>query len=130
MRLDNVIDGLADDAGSLRVTGFAIDHRKVAAGAVFGAFVGTTFNGEDFIGAAIAAGAVAVVARPEAVVSGAVHIASDNPRKSFAEIAARFFKPFPRSLAAVTGTNGKTSTAELTRQLWRMSGHNAASIGT
>jgi UDP-N-acetylmuramoyl-L-alanyl-D-glutamate--2,6-diaminopimelate ligase len=130
MRLDNVIDGLADDAGSLRVTGFAIDHRKVAAGAVFGAFVGATFNGEDFIGAAIAAGAIAVVARPEAVVSGAVHIASDNPRKSFAEIAARFFKPFPGSLAAVTGTNGKTSTAELTRQLWRMSGHNAASIGT
>ena len=38
MRLDNVIDGLADDAGSLRVTGFAIDHRKVAQGTVFGAF--------------------------------------------------------------------------------------------
>ena len=114
----------------MRVTGFAIDQRKGAAGSVFGAFVGATFNGEDFIGAAIAAGAIAVVARSEAVVSGAVHNASDNPRKSFAEIAARFFKPFPRSLAAVTGTNGKTSTAELTRQLWRMSGHNAASIGT
>ena len=48
------------------VTGFAIDHRKVAPGTVFGAFEGAAVNGEDFIPAAIAAGAVAVVARPEA----------------------------------------------------------------
>ena len=48
------------------VTGFAIDHRKVAPGTVFGAFRGTRFDGEDYIPAAVAAGAVAVVARPQA----------------------------------------------------------------
>jgi len=112
------------------VTGFAIDHRKIAPGTVFGAFEGATFNGEDFIDDSIAAGAVAVVARPEAVVRGAMHIAEANPRQAFAHLAATFFQPFPDHVAAVTGTNGKTSTAELTRQLWRMAGHNAASIGT
>jgi UDP-N-acetylmuramoyl-L-alanyl-D-glutamate--2,6-diaminopimelate ligase len=71
-----------------------------------------------------------VVARPEAVVRGAMHIAEANPRQAFAHLAATFFQPFPDHVAAVTGTNGKTSTAELTRQLWRMAGHNAASIGT
>ena len=112
------------------VTGFAIDHRKVAPGTVFGAFRGARFNGEDFIPAAVAAGAVAVVARPEAAVEGAVHIAAAEPRRAFARLAAQFFAPFPETIVAVTGTNGKTSTVEMTRQLWRMAGHHAASIGT
>ena len=112
------------------VTGFAIDHRKIAPGTVFGAFRGTRFNGEDYIAEAVARGAIAVVARPEVTVEGAAHIASDHPRTEFARIAARFFAPFPETSVAVTGTNGKTSTVEMVRQLWRMAGHHAASIGT
>jgi UDP-N-acetylmuramoyl-L-alanyl-D-glutamate--2,6-diaminopimelate ligase len=120
---------LGDDRAE-PVTGFAIDHRKVAPGTVFGAFAGQRFDGEDFIPAAVDGGAVAVVARPEARVDGAVHIAHPSPRARFAELAARFFAPFPETAVAVTGTNGKTSTVEMTRQLWRMAGHHAASIGT
>lgn len=116
--------------GAMPVTGFAIDHRKVAPGTVFGAFPGTRFNGEDFIPAAIAAGAAAIVARPEARVEGAVHIADPEPRRAFARLAAQFFTPVPETVVAVTGTNGKTSTVEMTRQIWRMGGHHAASIGT
>jgi len=112
------------------VTGFALDHRQVARGNVFGAFAGARFNGEDFIGDAVARGAIAVVARPEVQVEGVRHIASDHPRKTFAEIAAKFYAPYPDTIVAVTGTNGKTSTVEMTRQLWRMAGHRAASIGT
>jgi UDP-N-acetylmuramoyl-L-alanyl-D-glutamate--2,6-diaminopimelate ligase len=112
------------------VTGFAIDHRKVAPGTVFGAFEGAQVNGEQFIPAAIASGAIAIVARPEAQVTGAVHIADTFPRRIFARLAAQFFIPVPETIVAVTGTNGKTSVAELTRQLWRMAGHPAASIGT
>ena len=112
------------------VTGFAIDHRKVAPGAVFGAFRGARMNGEDFIPAAVSAGAIAVVARPEAKVDGAIHFADAAPRRAFARLAARFFTPVPDTIVAVTGTNGKTSTAEMTRQLWRMGGLRAASIGT
>lgn len=112
------------------VTGFAIDNRKVAPGTVFGAFQGAKVNGEDFIPAAIAAGAVAVVARPEARVDGAVHIADANPRRAFARLSAQFFAPVPATIVAVTGTNGKTSCVEMVRQIWRMAGHRAASIGT
>ena len=116
--------------GGQQVTGFAIDHRKVAPGTIFGAFQGSVVNGEDFIPAAIAAGAIAVVARPEAQVVGAEHIADASPRRAFAHLAAQFFTPVPATIIAITGTNGKTSTAEMTRQLWRMAGHRAASIGT
>lgn len=130
MRLGQLLPLTESAAAEQIVTGFAIDHRKIAHGTVFGAFEGAVFNGEDFINEAVTAGAIAIVARPEANVSGAVHIASDNPRRMFAQLAAQFFQPFPRYIAAVTGTNGKTSTAELTRQLWRMAGHSAASIGT
>ena len=121
---------LPGGSGEAQVTGFAIDHRKVAPGTVFGAFVGTVVNGENFIPAAIAAGAVAVVARSAAEVSGAVHIAGVNPRRTFAQLAAGFFTPVPETIVAVTGTNGKTSCAEMTRQIWRMLGERAASIGT
>lgn len=126
MRL-GALTGEGDDAP---VTGFAIDHRKVAPGTVFGAFRGARLNGEDFIADAVRAGAVAVVARPGARVEGALHIADAEPRARFAALAARFFAPFPATCVAVTGTNGKTSTVELTRQLWRMAGRHAASIGT
>ncbi|HEX6218074.1 MAG TPA: UDP-N-acetylmuramoyl-L-alanyl-D-glutamate--2,6-diaminopimelate ligase [Sphingomicrobium sp.] len=112
------------------VTGFAIDHRKVAAGSIFGAFRGAMFNGEDFIPQAIERGAVAVVAGPEATVDGVPHIADSDPRRMFAELASRFYGPYPETVVAVTGTNGKTSTVEMTRQMWRMAGHRSASIGT
>lgn len=116
--------------GEANVTGFAIDHRKVAPGTVFGAFQGARVNGEDFIPAAVEAGAIAVVARPEAQVAGARHIADAEPRRAFAHLAAAFFTPVPEHIVAVTGTNGKTSCVEMTRQLWRMCGERAASIGT
>jgi UDP-N-acetylmuramoyl-L-alanyl-D-glutamate--2,6-diaminopimelate ligase len=126
VKLSVLVPGAAD----VPVTGFAIDHRKVAPGTIFGAFAGGRFNGEDYIAAAVAGGAIAVVARPEAVVEGALHIADSAPRRRFAHLAARFFAPFPATAVAVTGTNGKTSTVEMVRQLWRMTGHSAASIGT
>ena len=121
---------LPSGSGDAQVTGFAIDHRKVAPGTVFGAFVGTAVNGENFIPAAVAAGAVAVVARDEAPVDGAVHISAAVPRRTFAQLAAGFFTPVPETVVAVTGTNGKTSCVEMTRQIWRMLGERAASIGT
>ena len=130
MRLLALLDPPGPSGADPVVTGLAIDHRKVAPGTIFGAFAGERFNGEDFIPAAIAAGAIAVVARPGATVAGAVHIADPNPRRAFAHIAARFFHRFPATCVAVTGTNGKTSTVEMTRQLWRMAGFHAASIGT
>jgi UDP-N-acetylmuramoyl-L-alanyl-D-glutamate--2,6-diaminopimelate ligase len=125
----NLRDLAAIDSDS-EVTGFAIDHRKVAPGSVFGAFRGQAFNGEDFIPAAVDRGAVAVVARPDIEVDRAPLIGDENPRRRFAELAAKFYAPYPETVVAVTGTNGKTSTVEMTRQIWRMLGHRSASIGT
>ena len=129
MRLGALLPN-AGKAGDEIVTGFALDHRKVAPGTIFGAFQGARVNGEDYIEAAIAAGAIAIVARPEASVKGVLHVADANPRRAFAALAARYFAPFPATTVAITGTNGKTSTAELARQLWQAAGHRAASIGT
>jgi UDP-N-acetylmuramoyl-L-alanyl-D-glutamate--2,6-diaminopimelate ligase len=121
---------LADVDSDSEVTGFAIDHRKVTRGSVFGAFKGAVSNGEDFIGQAIDRGAVAVIARCQAPVDGVPLLADAEPRRLFAKLAANFYAPFPQTVVAVTGTNGKTSTVEMTRQIWRMSGHRSASIGT
>ena len=109
MRLRDLADVDSDSA----VTGFALDHRKVARGSVFGAFKGAMFNGEDFIGDAVGRGAVAVVARPEAKVDRVPHLADPQPRRLFAELAAKYYAPYPETVVAVTGTNGKTSTVEV-----------------
>ena len=126
MRLRDIAEVDSDS----EVTGFAIDHRKVERGSVFGAFKGAMFDGEDFVGQAVDRGAVAVVARPEAGVDRVPHLADPEPRRLFAELASRFYGPYPDTVVAVTGTNGKTSTVEMTRQIWRISGHRSASIGT
>jgi UDP-N-acetylmuramoyl-L-alanyl-D-glutamate--2,6-diaminopimelate ligase len=130
VRPRDIAGGESDSLKDLGVTGFAIDHRKVARGSVFGAFRGAVFDGEDFIGDAVQRGAVAVVARPEAKVEAVPHFADPEPRRLFAELASKFYGPYPETVVAVTGTNGKTSTVEMTRQLWRMAGQRSASIGT
>ena len=72
---------IADIDSDSEVSGFAIDHRKVARGSVFGAFRGAVFDGEDFIQPAVERGAVAVVARPEAIVERVPHLADAQPRR-------------------------------------------------
>src|SRR5438309_11574618 len=79
---------IADVDSDSEVTGFALDHRKVAQGSVFGAFKGAVFNGEDFIGRAVERGAVAVVARPEAPASAVPLLTDPEPRRLFAGLAA------------------------------------------
>ena len=129
-RLGSLVDGLDAAQAAIPINGVAIDHRQIAPDSLFGAFRGAKFDAESVIPQAIAAGAVAVVARPEAKVEGAVHIAAAEPRRAFALAAARWFGRAPATLVAVTGTNGKTSTVELTRQIWQLTGRVAASIGT
>jgi UDP-N-acetylmuramoyl-L-alanyl-D-glutamate--2,6-diaminopimelate ligase len=125
-----LLGDLAGIASDSEVTGFAIDHRKVAGGNVFGAFRGSRFNGEDFIADAVASGAVAVVAAPEATVEGVPHLADPEPRALFARLAAKYYAPYPETIVAVTGTNGKSSTVDFLRQIWTHAGKSAASLGT
>ncbi len=78
------------------------------------------------------AGAIAVAAeqRPEAWSDAVAFIRVNNPRRTLALAAAKFFPRQPKTIAAVTGTSGKTSVAAFTRQIWSTLGYQAASIGT
>jgi UDP-N-acetylmuramoyl-L-alanyl-D-glutamate--2,6-diaminopimelate ligase len=80
----------------------------------------------------VAKGATASLAPKGTDVTGsrAALLAVDDPRHELALIAARFYGRQPKTICAVTGTNGKTSVADFTRQIWTVLGHRAASLGT
>jgi UDP-N-acetylmuramoyl-L-alanyl-D-glutamate--2,6-diaminopimelate ligase len=119
------------NAGAVEVSGLAVDSRTVKPGALFFALSGAKTDGARFIEEAIAAGAVAVAGdHPPAGGSRVPFVTTPNPRRALALAAAKFFPKQPATIAAVTGTSGKTSVAAFTRQIWQHLGHQAASIGT
>jgi UDP-N-acetylmuramoyl-L-alanyl-D-glutamate--2,6-diaminopimelate ligase len=125
---DVVIDG---HAGDVSVAGLAADSRAVKAGDVFFALAGSKTDGARFIDQAIASGAVAVAG--DHVPPGdhrVTFVTVPNPRLALALAAARLYPRQPVTIAAVTGTSGKTSVAAFTRQIWQRLGHASASIGT
>jgi len=121
-------------AESVEVTGLTADSRKVGPGYLFAALPGTRGDGRDFIDEAVAKGAVAVLAPKGTALRDYGHpvalVEDDNPRRRLAILAAHFYHAQPELVAAVTGTNGKTSVADFTRQIWQHAGFKAASLGT
>jgi UDP-N-acetylmuramoyl-L-alanyl-D-glutamate--2,6-diaminopimelate ligase len=116
---------------ALAVTGLAVDSRAVKPGDLFFALAGHKTDGARFIDAAIAAGAVAVAGDdPPQGASPVPFVVTENPRRALALAAAKFYPRQPATIAAVTGTSGKTSVAAFTRQIWQRLGHESASIGT
>lgn len=115
---------------ALEVTGVALDSRVVRPGDLFFALAGSKTDGARFIDAAIAAGAVAVVGDHAPDGGKVPFVTAANPRRALALAAAKFFPAQPATIAAVTGTSGKTSVAAFTRQIWERLGHASASIGT
>ncbi|HET6467584.1 MAG TPA: Mur ligase domain-containing protein, partial [Geminicoccaceae bacterium] len=118
--------------GGVEIAGLTADSRAVRPGWLFAALPGTRTDGGRFVADALARGAAAVLGAPPLAELGLpVPVIVDvEPRRRFARMAAAFFGRQPRTVAAVTGTNGKTSTAVFTRQLWQRLGHPAASLGT
>jgi UDP-N-acetylmuramoyl-L-alanyl-D-glutamate--2,6-diaminopimelate ligase len=117
----------------LDIGGVTADSRMVKRGDAFVAIAGGKADGLQFVPAAIAAGAAAIVAerQPQTALPGHVaFVRVDNARRALALLAARLYPRQPRIIAAVTGTSGKTSVAAFTRQIWSALGHRAASIGT
>ncbi len=113
------------------IVGLTADSRQVRLGYLFAALPGSRRDGRDFIDQAVERGAVAVLASPGTAVAPPVAVVRDpDPRRGLALMAARFYGRQPRTVAAVTGTNGKTSVASFTRQIWAATGHRAAAIGT
>ncbi|MEM9319207.1 MAG: UDP-N-acetylmuramoyl-L-alanyl-D-glutamate--2,6-diaminopimelate ligase [Pseudomonadota bacterium] len=124
----------ATRGGDVTVTGLALDNRRVAAGDLFAALPGSQVHGARFAAAAIEAGAGAVLTdRKGAAMIDAgstALIVVEDPRAALAQAAALWFGAQPETIVAVTGTNGKTSVASFTRQIWASLGYEAASIGT
>ena len=118
-------------AEAVVVTGLAVDSRAVRPGDLFFALAGTKTDGARFIDAAISAGAVAIAGdHPPPATSLVPFVVAPNPRRALAQAAAKFYPRQPATIAAVTGTSGKTSVAAFTRQIWQRLGHASASIGT
>ncbi len=137
MRLTDLLFNLAAVpaiAGDIKISGLAVDSTKVLLGNLFFALRGTAKDGRDFIDDAITKGAVAIITDnrdlEHASGNGVVVIQVENPRRVMAQVAARFWPQQPSLMAAVTGTNGKTSTVEFMRQIWSRVNWQAASIGT
>jgi UDP-N-acetylmuramoyl-L-alanyl-D-glutamate--2,6-diaminopimelate ligase len=116
----------------IEVVGVTSDSRKVKPGFLFVAIAGNKTDGARFVKQAASDGAVAVIAeqRPDTLPDAMTFIRAANPRRLLALAAAKIFPRQPTTIAAVTGTSGKTSVAAFTRQIWNELGYRAASIGT
>jgi UDP-N-acetylmuramoyl-L-alanyl-D-glutamate--2,6-diaminopimelate ligase len=117
---------------ALEISGVSSDSRKVTRGDLFVAVPGMKADGLSFLPQAVAAGAAAILAQraPENLPEGVAFVRTANVRRALALAAARLYPRQPGTIAAVTGTSGKTSVAAFTRQIWASLGCEAASIGT
>ena len=129
----------AQGGGDAEVLGLSVDSRKTRPGHLFAALPGSKIHGAEFIQYALRMGAVAVLTDPEGARLAfdvleedpdVALVVTEDPRAALAYAAALFYGRQPRVMVAVTGTNGKTSVASFTRQIWHLLGHEAANIGT
>ena len=118
----------------LRLTGMTADSRAVRPGMLYAALPGARADGRAFIPDAVARGAAVVLAPAgtdwPAEVPVRPMILDAEPRRALARLATLHAGPQPDRVVAVTGTNGKTSTAEFLRQILAASGVEVASLGT
>jgi UDP-N-acetylmuramoyl-L-alanyl-D-glutamate--2,6-diaminopimelate ligase len=136
MTFQQVLDGaevlsLSGDPG---VSSVEYDSRRVTAGCLFVAMRGESSDGNRFIDAAIAAGAVAVVtdSAAEKARPGVAWAVVPNGRRALARVSANFYKkPAERiAVTGITGTNGKSTTAFLVESILGAAGRKSALIGT
>jgi UDP-N-acetylmuramoyl-L-alanyl-D-glutamate--2,6-diaminopimelate ligase len=125
--------GLAAPAHDAVIAGLTADSREVGPQFLFAALPGSKLDGARFVPSAVEKGAAAVLAHTNAAIETPANLAvlrSDDPRRALALMAAAFYGRQPGTIAAVTGTNGKTSIVSFVRQLWAGLGQRAASLGT
>lgn len=132
MKASTLLDRVASEQ-DCDVSGMSLDSRVVKSGDLFFAISGTHQDGAKFIDDAIGKGAVGIVAsgaRPQSLPSHIPYFQVEDTRAALAKSAARFFPRQPDTIVAVTGTSGKTSVADFTRQIFIACGYHAASLGT
>jgi UDP-N-acetylmuramoyl-L-alanyl-D-glutamate--2,6-diaminopimelate ligase len=126
MKLDRLVAG----APAIDIVGLTADSRKVKPGYLFAALQGVAADGRAYIDAAIKAGAAAILTDDRPGEWGVPTVRAADPRLALAKASAAFFPGQPATIAAVTGTNGKSSTVDFLRQIWTHMGRRAASMGT
>ena len=131
MRLSELLSNEATppEFCTLEIAGLSADSRAIGAGFAFFAIPGHAGDGLDYVADAKSRGARVVVA-PRRADCGLPVVVVDDVRAALAKAAARFYPLQPNTIAAVTGTSGKTSVVAFLRQLWQAEGHKAASLGT
>ncbi len=126
-------------APDTRICGLALNDRAVAPGFLFAALPGTRVHGAAFAANALRRGASAILTdrsgHAQVIDALAQHpevalIVAEDAREAFARACALWFGAQPETLVAVTGTNGKTSVASFTRQIWAALGYPAINLGT
>ena len=131
--------GLTAMAGrEATVTGLSVDSREVKPGHLFAALPGSKVHGGEFIQYALRMGAAAIltdrqgaeIAKEELALADVAVVLAEDPRQALAYAAALWFGAQPKVLVAITGTNGKTSVATFTRQIWMSLGIQAVNLGT
>lgn len=123
-----------DGDSTMAIRNISDDSRKVTGGTLFAAIEGTARDGAAFIPQAIQSGAAAILLRSGKKehwdTEHTARVEVDQERLALAKLSAAFTPRQPEKLVGITGTNGKTSTAEFYRQLGGLLGHSAASLGT
>ncbi|WP_434287928.1 UDP-N-acetylmuramoyl-L-alanyl-D-glutamate--2,6-diaminopimelate ligase [Celeribacter sp. SCSIO 80788] len=131
--------GLTAQSGrEAQITGLSVDSRQVQAGHLFAALPGARAHGAEYLPMALSMGARAVLTDPEGarIAAGAIAeyepalVVVEDPRQALAYAAALYYGAQPEVMVAVTGTNGKTSVATFTRQIWQLLGARAINVGT
>ena len=136
MKLSELLN-IGHNGADIEIFGIAADSREVKRGYLFVALPGLIYNGADFIDDAIDAGASAILSIPKYKNNNnnnnnnaVVWITNKYPSKIFPKIVSKFFNLQPENIAAVTGTNGKTSVSHYISQLLDFLEVNNGVIGT
>lgn len=136
MLLSKVLDGVEiidDNFDDIEVSSVELNSQKIKTGGLFIALSGKNCDGKNFIADALQKGASAIIYEGEYQIpqSTAIFVrVGGNMRENIARIAHNFYPQQPSMISAITGTNGKTSIADFTRQIMQHLGYQSASIGT
>jgi UDP-N-acetylmuramoyl-L-alanyl-D-glutamate--2,6-diaminopimelate ligase len=115
----------------VEITGVALNADEIKPGDLFIALTGAKTHGLNFVNTAIANGAVAVLSDKPAEITVPLFLSQDA-KQLVGEISAWYNEnPFSKLIAiGITGTNGKTTTVNLLKQIWQLAGEKSGVIGT
>ena len=132
MLLKNLIKNISKDKKDIFVSGITTNSKEVKKNYIFFAIKGNKINGENYIKEAIKKGASIIICSKEykAKHPNITIIKKNDIRNFLSFISSKFYKLKPKNIIAVTGTNGKTSVADIFFQILKINKVPVASIGT